>query len=150
MVLPVASGTPYEGMLGWTLIILQLISILNQIWYNMKPLILGVAGYVASKVCGTYEKEAEEDDLGEEDLEDEDEKGCRSDEDCLVEDFDEEEKREKKEKDYVEDVEDGVGEECTLPLGPPTDCPRNQIYPLYPELAGKVSSSPKWRSEEFV
>ena len=58
--------------------------------------------------------------------------------------------RKKKEKDYVEDVEDGVGEECTLPLGPSTDCPRNQIYPIYPELAGKVSSSPKWRSEEFV
>ena len=148
MVLPVASGTSYEGMLCWTLIILQLISILNQIWYNMKPLILGVAGYVASKVCGTDEKEAdekeaEEDDLDEKDLEDEDEEGCRSDEkDCLAEDFDEE--------DYVEDVKDGVDEECTLPLGPPTDYPRNQIYPLNPELAGKVRSSTKWRSEEFV
>ena len=46
LAMPFCVGTQYASPLGWALIILQLISILNQIWYNMKPLLLAAVDYV--------------------------------------------------------------------------------------------------------
>lgn len=62
MALPFAAGTSNAGALGWSLIVLQVISILNQIWYNLKPLILGIAGYLYAKICGKEEEGTEEEE----------------------------------------------------------------------------------------
>jgi len=66
MMLPSSSGTQYSSTVGWSIIILQAVSIANQIWYNVKPLLVILAGSLYTSIFGEEEEEEEEVDSEEE------------------------------------------------------------------------------------
>jgi len=76
MALPSAAGTQHEEPLAWALILLQVVSIGNQMWYNLKPLILGIADYVHSKLCSPRVHQSDVDD---------DDGSCKGDRDENIE-----------------------------------------------------------------
>ena len=51
MWLPTVAGGRHETTVGWLLLVLQGISIMNQIWYNVKPLLVMLYEWIASKCC---------------------------------------------------------------------------------------------------